>query len=89
MPSNSFNNSPDSLIAPARHCFPVQPNDAATLPTLPKALFVGTGGNLVIRAVDSEEDVVFVNVPSGMILDVRVLSVRASGTTASDLVGLA
>lgn len=89
MPSNNFNSTTDSLIAPARHCFAVQLSDTGTLPVVPKALFVGTGGNLMLRAVDSEEDVLFVNVPSGMILDVRVLSIRATGTTAADLVGLA
>ncbi len=89
MPSTDFSSTTDSLIAPARRCYAIQPDDAATLPILPKALFIGTGGNLVVRAVDSNDDVLFANVPSGAILDIRAIAVRATGTTAADLVGLA
>jgi hypothetical protein len=88
MSSTSFSSTTDSLIAPARRCFAIQPDDTANLTILPKALFVGTGGNLVVGAVDSDADVVFANVPSGSVLDIRLIAIRATGTTASDLVGL-
>lgn len=89
MPFDNFDSTLDSLIAPARNCFPITPSDTANLASLPKALYIGGGGNLVIRAVDSAADVTLVNVPSGTVLDVRALVVRATGTTATDLVGLA
>jgi hypothetical protein len=50
---------------------------------------VGTGGDLVGRAAGSNADVTFKNLASGQILDVRLQYVRASGTTATDIVGLA
>ncbi|MBN8832091.1 MAG: hypothetical protein J0G94_16060 [Sphingomonadales bacterium] len=56
---------------------------------LPKAIFVGTGGNITLRAADGSADVVFKNVASGQILDVRARFIRATGTTAADIVGLA
>lgn len=89
MPFDNFEPALDSLIAPARNAFPITPNDTATLPTLPKAIYVGYGGNVALRAVDATQDVVFYNLPNGSILDVRAKFVRAAGTTALNLIGLA
>ncbi|MBU7581143.1 MAG: hypothetical protein KAF27_11880 [Porphyrobacter sp.] len=89
MPSDNFYATLDSLIAPARNCFPITPDNTAELAILPKAIYVGGGGNLVVRAVDSAQDVTFVNVAAGSLLDVRVVAVRQAGTTATNIVGLA
>jgi len=89
MTLDNFGSVLDSLIAPARNCFSITPNDTVMLPVLPKAIYVGTGGNVVVRAIDGSSDVTFANVPSGSILDVRVTAIRATGTSASNLVGLA
>lgn len=89
MNSDNFDQAVDSVIAPARNCFPVIPSDTGELVLLPKAIYIGTGGNLVVRPVDGNADVTFVNLPNGAILDVRIVAVRATGTTAGDLVGLA
>ena len=56
---------------------------------MPKALYVGTGGDIVLRGVGFTSDVTFRNVASGQILDVRASHVRATGTTAADIVALA
>lgn len=89
MPVDSFSNYTDSPIAPASSCFAVVPSNTAELPKATKALYIGTGGNVVLRPLNGDEDVTFANVPSGGILDVRASAVRAAGTTASDIVGLA
>lgn len=89
MPLDNFGSALDSLIAPARNCFAVTPNDSAGLPSLPKAIYVGVGGDVTLRAADSAQDVTFVNVPSGTILDVRTAFIRATGTTAGNILGLA
>lgn len=78
----------DSLIAPARQCSSITPDDIATLPLIPKASYIGRGGNVKLRAIDSSADVTFVNVPSRAILDIRVTAARAAETTASALIGL-
>lgn len=87
--TDSFNNTTDSLIAPSSNCFAITPNDAAELATVTKAIYVGEGGAVVLRSVRGGDDVTFSNVPSGAILDVRARFVRATGTTASQIVGLA
>lgn len=78
-----------AAVDPARQAFPVVPHDTDQLGTLPCAIYVGTGGTIVLRAADSAADVTLKNVASGQVLDVRALYVRATGTTAADLVGLA
>lgn len=89
MPIDDFSNFTDSPIAPASSCFAVAPSDTAELPKATKALYIGTGGHVVLRPLNGDQDVTFANVPSGGILDVRVSAVRAAGTTAADIVGLA
>jgi hypothetical protein len=44
---------------------------------------------VVLRSARGSEDVTFRNLPAGYTLDVRVRAVRANGTTAAALVGLA
>ncbi len=89
MPSDKFDAAVDSVIAPARNCFSITPSDIGELAVLPKAIYVGNDGDITVRAVDGGSDVKFTNVRSGTILDIRVTSVRATGTTATNLVGLA
>lgn len=89
MPIDTFKNSSNSLNSPASACFAITPDDAVELALAPKALYIGTGGDLVVRPLEGDEDVVFANTISGSILDIRVRAVRASGTTAQGIVGLA
>ena len=89
MSTDTFRNTVDTLTAPADFCFAVVANDAIDLPRVTKAIYVGVGGNVTLRSRNGQEDVTFQNVPSGAILDVRVKAVRATGTTASGIVGLA
>ncbi len=79
----------DSVGSPARRAFAITPHATAEIDPLPKAIYVGTGGDIVLRGVDGTADVTFKSVPSGAILDVRAQYIRAAGTTASNLVGLA
>lgn len=88
MTVDPFEHYSDSLTAPAKATFAITPHDAADLPIAPKALFIGTGGTLVVRAVDSDLDTTFTNLADGTILPVRVRAVRATGSTAADIVGL-
>lgn len=79
----------DSLAAPSRAPFAIIPSDQVALPVVPKAIYVGAGGTVVLRGVGASADVTFRNVASGQVLDVRASHIRAAGTTAGDLVGLA
>lgn len=83
-----FKDTANSLSAPAADCFEVTPDNAADFDHATKAIFVGTGGDIVLRAVASDADVTFSNVPDGAILPIRVRAIRANGTTAANIVGL-
>lgn len=73
---------------PARQAFPIVPNDTQPLAVLPKAIMAGTSGTLTLRAVDSPADVTL-TVAAGQIVPLRAAYIRASGTTASAILGLA
>ncbi len=79
----------DTVIASSINPYPIVPHDTDPLPVVPKAIYVGTGGDVVLRGIGSDQDVTFRNVPAGLALMVRALHVRATGTTASDLVAYA
>lgn len=83
--ADPFVSTADSLSAPSRSVYAVTPHDANALPRLPKALYVGTGGDVVVRCADDSEDVIFRNVPAGGIIRARAAFVRATGTTASSI----
>ena len=87
MPADKFSSSSDSLIGPARQVFAVVPDDTNALPQLPKSLLIGGGGTLTLRAVDSAADVT-IAVAAGQQLDIRASFVRATGTSATGIVGL-
>lgn len=85
--NDRFHSGGDSVTAPARRAFAVTAHDTDALPYVTKALCVGTGGEVVLRAMDSQDDVVM-TVTSGQLLPIRITHVRATGTTAQGLVGL-
>lgn len=85
--ADSFSARADNVSAPATRGVAVTPHDGNALADLPKALFVGTGGHVVVAGGDGV-DVTFRNVPNGSVLPFRARYVRATGTTAGDVLAL-
>ncbi|SEN60055.1 hypothetical protein SAMN05192583_3117 [Sphingomonas gellani] len=83
--ADPLDNFGDSPLAPSRSVLTVVPSDTTALSRLPKALYVGTGGHVTLRCADDGADVVFRNVPAGTIIRARARYVRATGTTAADI----
>jgi hypothetical protein len=86
--ADPFAGAVDSVIAPATKAVAVVPHDSDALGDIPKALFIGTGGHLVLRGAGGGADVTFRNIADGTVLPVRAQFVRATGTTAADNVAL-
>ena len=89
MTTDPFSSVSDSIIAPARLAYAVVPDATSDLVTVTRAIYVGSGGDVTLRAVGSTEDVLFRNLASGTVIAIRAKAVRATGTDAADLVGLA
>ncbi len=84
---DAFSNVADVVSAPATRCVAVVPSDTQPLSDLPKALYVGGGGTIVLAGA-SGGDATLVSVTAGSILPIRARFVRATGTTATAIVGL-
>lgn len=89
MPIDLFSSSSDSVISPAARCFAIVPSDSEELPFVTKAIYVGEAGNVVLRSLSGTDFVTFANVQAGTIIDARVCQIRATGTSAASIVGLA
>lgn len=85
MAVDQFPQQQDHVTAPARIATAVIPSDTVALATLPKRLYVGVGGMVALRPVDGTGDVTYM-VPSGTYLQVRASYVRATGTTATNII---
>lgn len=79
-----LNTTPD---APAVDAFAVTPHDSTNFTNNAQALYVGTGGDIVLETLYGNE-ITFANVPSGFILPIACVRVNSTSTTASDIVGL-
>lgn len=87
--TDAFSRQADSAEAPSLHPLAIIPSNTVPLVATPKALYIGTGGTVVLRTASGASDVTFKNLASGQILPVRAQFVRATGTTAADIVALA
>lgn len=77
-------------VAPGKRLAAVTTSDTADFTAVPRALFIGTGGDLKVIAVDdtSNAGVTLKNVASGSILTIKFRRVLSSGTTATDIVAI-
>lgn len=76
-----------SITGPAAHGFAVTPDDDTDLSQPVRALYVGSVGAVTVQ-LSSGAVVTFNGVAGGTLLPVIALRVHATGTTASEIVGL-
>jgi hypothetical protein len=72
---------------PGEDAVAVTPSDSVNLTGAPRALYIGTFGDVSLVTA-SGNTVVFVGVQSGSILPVRVQRVNATGTAATNIVAI-
>lgn len=85
MALSGFFKTADATVS-AAHAAAVTASDATVIPVT-RALYVGTGGNLVVRMAKSQVNVTFTNVAAG-IFPIQVDMVLSTSTTASNIVAL-
>ena len=78
---------------PASGVFAITPNDSTIFDgegsnkPPARSVYVGGAGNVSITAMD-DTTATFTNVPPGVILPIHVKQVKATGTTATNILGL-
>lgn len=77
----------DGITAPVRHGFAIGAADGADLAAETRAIYVGGAGNLRL-VLASGDEVTFTGLLAGTLLPVRATRVKATGTTATQLLGL-
>jgi hypothetical protein len=76
-----------SLTSPVIDGFAVTPSDGVDLPEQTRALYIG-GGGAVSCVLAGGATLTFAGLLAGTVLPVRVRRVRATGTTATSILGL-
>lgn len=66
----------------------ITPHDTNELVDSLSGVYVGVAGDIVLQLQRDSADVTLKNVPAGTTLRIRPKLIKASGTTASQLVGL-
>ena len=73
------------LLSPANDGAAVTPNDSTDLPVASKRLWVGGAGNVALVTVVGTA-LTYTGVPAGTYLHVRAARVKATGTSATNIV---
>ena len=88
--SDTFQGNYTGMNFPAYNSAAVTPSDSADLTATARAIYVGTGGNLVVELQNDTPGVgtTLGNVASGSVLPIRARRIHATNTTASGIVEL-
>ena len=84
--TDRYSDHASNLVSPAAGGYAIVPHDSHAVPEVTRAVYVGSGGNLVVELAWGAT-LTFANLPSGALLPIRVNRVLTA-TTASSLVGL-
>ena len=80
---------PRTELGASAFFLPVTPDDTNALSYQTRALYIGTGGDVEVRAQDNPDTaIVFYNVSNGTVLDIAVSHVYNTNTTASNIIAL-
>lgn len=78
----------DGWHKPYANSFAITPNDTTPLAEITRAVYVGGAGNIVVKLENDSTAVTLTAVPVGALLEIRASLIMATGTTATNLIGL-
>lgn len=84
---DTFKSYSSALDSPARDGAALSGNDTADLTYMPRALYIGIGGDLRVEMAGGQV-LTFANVPGGTILPLRISKLLQTGTTARQILGV-
>ena len=85
--NDNFQKHASSLHSPASDAFSITPDDNIALPHITRAIYIGGPGTIHV-VMQSDIEISFAGLPAGMVLPIRAKKIKATGTDATDLVGL-
>lgn len=85
---DDFRGAPRQIGDPASKAFSITPTDDVELAQTTRGLYVGGAGDISLKMVGDDTAVPFKGVTAGSLLPLRVKEVRATGTTATFIVGV-
>lgn len=84
---DTFESYSTGMSGPANDAAAVTPNDGADLAFTARALYVGGAGDISV-ITQGGQTVLFAGASAGSIIPIRAARVRATGTTATNIVAL-
>lgn len=89
--ADEFENMAQSPTTPTEFLFNVVPSDAQDMPRVTKAIHLNEPGEVRVTGVDNDYGtaVTLRNIPVGVPYPIRAKRVWQTGTTSTDIVGLA
>ncbi len=75
------------MTAPSSSLVVITPSDSTQLSPMPRMLYIGSHGDLVVLASDDSVPITLFGLPTGAFVPIRAQKVMAA-TTASNIVGL-
>ena len=82
-----FKSQAPSVTSPASEAEVITPNDTVALLLATRALYVGGAGDVRVEML-SGDIVTFTNMQGGVFYPIRITKVLATGTTATNMVGV-
>lgn len=83
-----FGRLDDNMNAPFVKGVAITPNDATELAEIPRGLYIGGAGNLVVVLAGDTASVTFTGIPAGTFLSIRPRKILATSTTATAILAL-
>lgn len=73
---------------PGAHAFVIVPDDVNKLAHRTRGLYVGVAGNVSVEMAEDGTAIIFTSLSAGIIHPIAVRRVNATGTTATNIVGI-
>lgn len=86
--SDDFESNTAGLESPPSHVFAITPDDNNDLTKVTRGLMVGAGGDVAVVTL-AGDSVTLPSLAAGVQYGFRIVRVKATGTTATGIVGLA
>lgn len=83
-----YPNRTGGVTDPPSSLYEITPSDTELLDPYVRGMYVGVGGDVTVTGVGDTDSVTYLNVPQGATLIGRFKKVHATGTTATNLIGL-